>query len=132
MTKTVRSKKQAGQSGHDGNKFFRNYRIEFRLTQDEYESLLNKVVDSKHKTVGAFVRQSLARIKCDGDTKSQQEIDLRHTLYLLSNATKNLNQIAKKANGQNGGYTGLCNDLQEVLEDFKQALVVHGKKALGR
>ena len=73
---------------------FRNERIEIKLTKEEKEVFENKMKLANCKTMSHFLRKCVLE-------KEIYVVDLepfRNLQWLLSNATNNINQIAKATN----------------------------------
>ena len=73
---------------------FRNERIEIKLTKEEKEVFKKKMKLANCKTVSHFLRKCVLE-------KEMYVVDLepfKNLQWLLSNATNNINQIAKATN----------------------------------
>lgn len=87
----------------------RNIRVWSRLTQEEYTLLQTKIIQSSIKSQESYIRKmALTGYIIHLDTK-----ELRDLLRLVSNATNNINQIARRANETKSIF---ANDVGELLE----------------
>ena len=89
---------------------FRNERIEIKLTKEEKEVFEKKMKLANCKTMSHFLRKCVLE-------KEIYVIDLepfRNLQWLLSNATNNINQIAKATNTTGVIYK---NDIQAIRQD---------------
>lgn len=71
----------------------RNHRIQFRLNDTEYNRFKNKVQKSGLKTE-QFLRKAIS----NAQIKEPPTEEYRRIIYLLSNLSNNINQIAKHTN----------------------------------
>ena len=89
---------------------FRNERIEIKLTKEEKEVFEKKMKLANCKTMSHFLRKCVLE-------KEIYVVDLeqfRNLQWLLSNATNNINQIAKATNTTGVIYK---NDIQDIRQD---------------
>ena len=89
----------------------RNERLEIKLTEEEKALFEEKRKLSKCRNMSHFIRKCVLE-------KEIYQVDLepfRDLQGLLSNATNNINQIAKRANATGNVY-------QEDIEEIKGAL----------
>ena len=97
---------------------FRNERIEIKLTKEEKEVFEKKMKLANCKTMSHFLR------KCVSE-KEIYQVDLdpfRDLQGLLSNATNNINQIAKRVNSTGVIYKDDINDIKNEIEHFSKEL----------
>ncbi len=96
----------------------RTERLHIRLTKDEKEILKQKMQLSNSKTMSHFFRKCLLE-------KEIYIVDLepfRELQGLLFNATKNLNQIAKRVNTTGVIYKDDIDDMKKDIEHFSKEL----------
>ena len=88
----------------------RNERLEIKLTEEEKEIFEKKMKLAKCKTMSHFIRKCVLE-------KEIYVVDLepfRDLQWLLSNATNNINQIAKQANTTGVIYK---KDIEEIKKE---------------
>lgn len=91
----------------------RNERLEIKLTKEEKEIFKKKMKMTNSKTMAHFIRKCVLE-------KEIYVVDLeifREIQWLLSNATNNINQIAKHAN-----QTGIIykDDIENIKNDINE------------
>ena len=90
----------------------RNERLEIKLTKEEKALFEEKRKLTKCRNMSHFIRKCVLE-------KEIYQVDLdpfRDLQGLLSNATNNINQIAKRANSTSVIYKDDINDLKKLLE----------------
>ena len=96
----------------------RNERLEIKLTEEEKALFEKKKRLAKCRNMSLFIRKCVLE-------KEIYQIDLepfRDLQGLLSNATNNINQIAKRANSTGVIYKDDINDMKEQIEHFSKQL----------
>ena len=96
----------------------RNERLEIKLTEEEKALFENKRKLAKCKNMSHFIRKCVLE-------KEIYQVDLepfRDLQGLLSNATSNINQIAKRVNSTGIIYKDDINDMKEQIEHFSKQL----------
>ena len=96
----------------------RNERLEIKLTKEEKALFEEKKRLAKCRNMSLFIRKCVLE-------KEIYQIDLepfRDLQGLLSNATNNINQIAKRANSTGVIYKDDINDMKEQIEHFSKQL----------
>ena len=100
----------------------RNERLEIKLTEEEKALFEEKRKLAKCRNMSHFIR------KCVLETEIYQ-VDLepfRDLQGLLSNATSNINQIAKRVNSTGIIYKDDVNDMKKQIEYFsKEVWQIH-------
>ena len=111
-------KKQAGQTGFDGNDELRNKVVQFTVSPSEYIKLLELYSKSTSSTLAYFCREkSLLSVP----TNNKKHIISNHALEMfhLSKIGNNINQIAKKINSGESKDNIIC-ELREELEELRK------------
>jgi hypothetical protein len=90
----------------------RNNRVVFYLDDDEVGLVAEKMEHANIRNREAYIRKMIL----DGYIVRLDLTDVRKMVRLLSNATSNLNQIAKRANETRSIYESDINDLQDHYE----------------
>ena len=96
----------------------RNERLEIKLTKEEKALFEKKKRLAKCRNMSLFIRKCVLE-------KQIYQIGLepfRDLQGLLSNATNNINQIAKRANSTGVIYKDDINDMKEQIEHFSKQL----------
>ena len=94
----------------------RNERLEIKLTEEEKALFEEKRKLAKCKNMSHFIRKCVLE-------KEIYQIDLepfRDLQGLLSNATNNINQIAKRINSTSSIYREDISDIKERLDEIWQ------------
>ena len=97
---------------------FRNERIEIKLTKEEKEVFEKKMKLAKCRNMSHFIRKCVLE-------KEIYQVDLepfRDLQGLLSNATNNINQIAKRVNSTGVIYKEDISDIKKEIEHFSKEL----------
>jgi len=91
----------------------RNHYITFRVTERERE-----MIDRRMAQTGMINRRAyLLKMAIDGRVIRVELDSVKEMVRLLSNATNNINQIAKRANQTNNIYAA---DLEELRERYEE------------
>ena len=96
----------------------RNERLEIKLTEEEKALFEEKRKLSKCRNMSHFIRKCVLE-------KEIYQVDLepfRDLQGLLSNATNNINQIAKRVNSTGIIYKDDINDMKKQIEYFSKEL----------
>ena len=96
----------------------RNERLEIKLTEEEKALFEEKRKLSKCRNMSHFIRKCVLE-------KEIYQVDLepfRDLQGLLSNATNNINQIAKRVNSTGIIYKDDINDIKNQIEYFSKEL----------
>ncbi|AIK77542.1 MULTISPECIES: plasmid mobilization protein [Streptococcus] len=96
----------------------RNERLEIKLTEEEKAIFEEKRKLAKSKNMSHFIRKCVLE-------KEIYQVDLepfRDLQGLLSNATSNINQIAKRVNSTGIIYKDDINDMKKQIEYFSKEL----------
>jgi hypothetical protein len=91
----------------------RDVHVTFRLSDKEKILLEDKIRSSGIHNKGAYIRKMVL----DGYIVQIDFTDLKKFNWLLSNATKNINQVAKKANET--GYINTAH-IKKLQEDYEK------------
>ena len=97
---------------------FGNERIEIKLTKEEKEVFEKKMRLAKCRNMSHFIRKCVLE-------KEIYQVDLepfRDLQGLLSNATNNINQIAKRVNSTGVIYKEDISDIKKEIEHFSKEL----------
>lgn len=112
-------KKQAGQSGTDGNDELRTKAVQFTLSPTEYKNLVEQYSKSSCSTLALFCREkSLSKTV---HLKNKKELISNHALeiYQLSKIGTNINQIARRLNS-GGAHSQIISELEDELEELRR------------
>lgn len=113
-------KKQAGQSGDDGNSELRNIRINFSISPSELE-ILNKFYSySGQNSFAGFCREKVLAKPGSLKTKKDLVIGFSQILFQLEKIGANINQIAKVVNSKKNDYPNLFNEIKANLDEIKE------------
>ena len=96
----------------------RNERLEIKLTEEEKALFEEKRKLAKCRNMSHFIRKCVLE-------KEIYQVDLepfRDLQGLLSNATNNINQIAKRVNSTGIIYKDYINDIKNQIEYFSKEL----------
>lgn len=96
----------------------RNERLEIKLTEEEKALFEEKRKLAKCRNMSHFIRKCVLE-------KEIYQVDLepfRDLQGLLSNATNNINQIAKRVNSTGIIYKDDINDMKKQIEHFSKEL----------
>jgi hypothetical protein len=96
----------------------RNVNLAFRVTQEEREAILDRM---KEAGIGNL-REFIVKQALDGRVIRVELDSVKEMIRLLSNATNNINQIAKRVNQTGSVYSSDIDDLNgHYGELWKQA-----------
>lgn len=96
----------------------RNERIEIKLTKEEKELFKKKMKMAKCKSMAHFIRKCVLE-------KEIYNVDLepfRNIQWLLSNATNNINQIAKHANQTGVIYRDDIKSMRKDIDEISKSI----------
>ncbi|MCM1529793.1 MAG: plasmid mobilization relaxosome protein MobC [Alistipes sp.] len=99
----------------------RKKRISFRVDEDELKFIQAKMKMLRIKNREAYLRKMAIDGQCIRYDYSEFESEIRKNNYLMSNAAKSINQIAKRVNST-GNFYG------EDLQDLKNQVDLLQKK----
>ena len=85
--------------------------VTFHVTDDERDLIAEKMVAAGIRNREAYLR----KMSLDGYVIRLDLTDVREMVRLLSNATNNLNQLAKRANEGRGVFQG---DIKPLQADY--------------
>jgi len=85
--------------------------IKLRVSEDERDLIAKKMETANIRNREAYLR----KMALDGYVIRMDFADVKRMTWLLSNATNNLNQIAKHAN-----ETGQVGDVKVLREDYEK------------
>ena len=106
----------------------RNERLEIKLTEEEKTLFEEKRKLAKCRNMSHFIRKCVLE-------KEIYQVDLepfRNLQDLLSNATNNINQIAKRVNSTGVIYKEDINDMKKQIEHFsKEPVRILNKRLIG-
>lgn len=94
----------------------RKNRIFFRVDDDELKFIQAKMKVLNIKNREAYLRKMAIDGECIRYDYSDFEVEMRKSNYLISNAAKSVNQIAKRVNSTKNLYE---EDLQDLREKFE-------------
>ena len=92
----------------------RRQHIMFRVTEAEREMIDRRMAQAGMKNRRAY----LLKMAVDGRVISVELESVKEMVRLLSNATNNINQIAKRANETGSIYASDVNELRERYEEI--------------
>ena len=93
----------------------RKIRVETRFTEEEHE-----VFDQRMRDLGMQNKESyLRKMALTGYILRLDMSEVRETLRLISNATNNINQVAKRANETRSIYAADMIQLQEEVSNLR-------------
>jgi uncharacterized protein (DUF1778 family) len=100
----------------------RNVNLAFRVTEDERAMIERRMAQTEMKNL----RQYIVKMAIDGRVIRVELDSVREMVRLLSNATNNINQIAKRANETGSIYAAdldeLCGRYDEIWGQTKVIL----------
>ena len=94
----------------------RNIQMKFWVTEEEKRLIDEKMAQLPTKRYEAYLRKMAIDGQCIRYDYSDLENEIRKNNYLMSNAAKNINQIAKRINSTSDFYEADLLDLQEKVE----------------
>ena len=92
----------------------RNTALTFRVSEKEYELIKKRMAQSGIKNLRAY----LLKMALDGRIIHVELDSVREMVRLLSNATNNINQIAKRVNNTNNIYAADLDDLRQRYDEL--------------
>lgn len=102
----------------------REHRLFIRVTSEERNRILDKMYGMGIHSLSAYIR----KMALDGYCLHLELPELRRMAYLLQNCSNNLNQVAKRANGNGQIYAADLEDLRIRLDE----LISIGKQILAK
>ena len=93
----------------------RNVSILFRLTEDERDILKNRIAGTGMRNQEVYLR----KMALTGYVLRLDTSEVRETLRLISNATNNINQIAKRANETRSIYASDMIQIREEINNLR-------------
>ena len=99
--------------GNTKKKRTRNNKIAFRVTDQERERIYQRMAQTGMKNMQAY----LLKMAIDGSVIHVELDSVKEMVRLLSNATNNINQIAKRANQTDNIY---ASDLDKVRMHYEE------------
>jgi len=92
----------------------RNVSLTFRVTENERE-----IIEDRMKQTGITnMRAYLLKMAIDGYILQVDLSDIKELIFLLRNATNNINQIAKRANETRNIYETDIEEIQNRVEEI--------------
>lgn len=101
----------------------RKIMIRFRVDDDELKFIKAKMKVLGIKNREAYLRKMAIDGQCIRYDCSGLESEIRKSNYLISNAAKSLNQIAKRVNSTSNFYEEDLHDLKNQIETLRQTQV---------
>jgi len=92
----------------------RNINLAFRVTEEERAMIDKRMAQAGTSNLRAYI----VKMAIDGRVIHVELESVREMVRLLSNATNNVNQIAKKANETDNIFAGDVRVLQEHIDDI--------------
>src|SRR5579864_8832515 len=118
-----RKKLSAGQSGDDGQIYFRNKRFEIRITEDEYNKIEKMALKSGENSMASFARSLLlSGGLSDKKSKKNEKIDRLKCLGELGKIGNNVNQIAKNLNQHTALSIGVFEEVQAIRKSLDEII----------
>lgn len=116
-------KKQKSGRTNDNHLYIRNVRFECRLSPIEYDQLVKQWEKSSCNSMASFARGCIFgdedKIELQFKQKKKDQLDRLHLLSAINRVESNVNQIAKKLNGN---YGPKAQALEEELAKIKAEL----------
>jgi len=88
--------------------------IHFQVNEQEREMISRRMEQSGIKSLRAY----MLKMAADGQIIHLDVSGVNEMVRLLSNATNNINQIARRVNGTGNFYATDLNDLREKYDDI--------------
>ena len=101
-------------------KRIRNIQLHFMVTEKEKALIFEKMARLGTKNMGAYLR----KMALDGYVVTLDLSNVRELVFLLRNATNNLNQIARRANETGSIYEA---DIQDLRQNYDRLWDMAGK-----
>ena len=92
----------------------RNVSLSIKITQEERDMIQRRMEQSGMTTIRAFI----VKMAIDGRVIRVELDSVREMVRLLSNATNNINQIAKRANETGNIYAADLDELRKRYEEI--------------
>ena len=92
----------------------RNVNLAFRVTEQEREMIERRMKQSGITNMRAYI----VKMAVDGRVIHVELESVREMIRLLSNATNNINQIAKRANETGGIYAADLNEIRGRYDEL--------------
>ena len=92
----------------------RNVNLSMKVTQDERDMIERRMAQAGMKTIRAFV----VKMAVDGRVIQIELESVKEMVRLLSNATNNMNQVARKANETGNIHAADVELLREEVENI--------------
>jgi uncharacterized protein (DUF1778 family) len=92
----------------------RNVNLAFRVTEEERNMIERRMAQTGIKNMRAFI----VKMAIDGRVIHVELDSVREMVRLLSNATGNINQIAKRVNSGGNVYAADVEELRERYEEL--------------
>jgi len=104
----------------------RNVNLAFRVTEDERKMIERRMAQTGMKNMRAFI----VKMAIDGSVIHVELESVKEMVRLLSNATNNMNQIARRANSDWSIYSTDINELRKQYDEiWAQAKLILRKLA---
>jgi transcriptional regulator of met regulon len=104
----------------------RNVNLAFRVTEEERAMIERRMAQTGMKNMRAYI----VKMAVDGQVIHVELSSVKEMVRLLSNATNNINQIAKRANTDGSIYAADIDELRERYDEiWDQAKVILRKLA---
>lgn len=101
----------------------RKIRLVFRVDEDELKYIQAKMKALHIKNREAYLRKMAIDGQCIRYDYSEFEAEMRKSNYYMGNASKSLNQIAKRVNSTQNFYADDLQDLKNQMEILQQQQV---------
>jgi len=98
----------------------RDIQLHFMVTEKEKALIFEKMARLGIKNMGAYLR----KMALDGYVVTLDLSNVRELVFLLRNATNNLNQIARRANETGSIYEA---DIQDLRQNYDRLWDMAGK-----
>jgi len=113
-------KQRSGQTGAEANKQRRTKRFEIRFTDEEWESLKRRAVETGASSIAIYARSVLlpTNHQANNETKAEHKLRLQ-LLASLGKIGSNVNQIARALNRMkvwNSTTEGMLQELTKIQE----------------
>ena len=92
----------------------RKHTVNFRVTEEERDMIDRRMAQTGMKNRRAY----MLKMAIDGSVVHVELDSVREMVRLLSNATNNINQIARKANQTGSIYASDVNELRERYDEL--------------
>lgn len=121
----VSKKKQKSGRTNDNHLYIRNVRFECRLSPIEYDALVKRWEKSSSNSMASFARSCIFgeedKIELQLKQQKKDQLDRLHLLSAINRVGNNVNQIAKKLNGNYGPKAQVLEDeLAQIKAELKR------------